>query len=334
MSQSFTYLFQNGTTSVELVVGASTTATNSTGFGPGYAVTSVGGTIGSSIVTAESGTGGAVQTDSFGFNYDNTIFASGASGAPQNGVVGSSYGIDYDGIEFRTASAIYNLYYDATQKSFELENLSVKGSTVALTLVTTDAPCYCPGTSILTVNGEVAVEALSIGDRVITASGMAEPIKWIGRRSYTGRLLAGKPHLLPILVRAGALGDGLPHRDLRVSPLHGLLLDGVLVPAGMLVNGGSIVQEPGCQHVDYIHVELARHDIILAEGAPAETFMDDDSRFLFQNAAEYAALYPDLPAAAEFCARRVIDGYELEAIRRRLAQVAETLAAGAFAAAA
>ena len=108
-----------------------------------------------------------------------------------------------------------------------------------------------------------------------------------------------------------------------------MFLDGVLVPAGCLVNGTTITQERVRDRVDYSHLELDSHDVILAEGAPSESFLDDDSRGLFHNAAEYAALYPNVASEAAFCAPRVECGLELETIRRRLAKVAglETLAA-------
>ncbi len=201
---------------------------------------------------------------------------------------------------------------------------TVSGNTIAPTEPTFDSslPCFCAGTRITTVRGEVAVEMLEIGDQVITAAGEAEPVRWIGRRSYAGRFLAGRSQLLPVLIGAGALGCGLPRRDLRVSPLHAMFLGGVLIPAKCLVNGVMIVQERDCRRVDYIHVELNQHDIIMAEGAPTETFMDDDSRGLFQNAAEFATLYPDAPVPTGFCARRLEGGYELEAIRRGLAKIA------------
>ena len=187
--------------------------------------------------------------------------------------------------------------------------------------------CYCPGTLILTDRGEVPVESLAIGDAVLTLGG-AEPIRWIGRRSYAGRFLAGRAHLLPIRIRAGALGHGLPRRELRVSPSHAMFIDGVLVPAGELVDGVAIVQERDCQHVDYIHIELAEHAVIWAEGAPSETFVDDDSRAMFHNATDHAALYPDAPSVpAMFYAERVTDGYALEAIRQRLSLVARKAAA-------
>ena len=180
--------------------------------------------------------------------------------------------------------------------------------------------CYCPGTMIRTDRGDIAIEHLAIGDRVVTHRGTTAPIRWIGRRSYAGRFLRGRPELLPVRIKAGALPNALPYQDLIVSPTHALLLDGYLVPAFELLNGTTIVREPVAERVDYLHVELADHDIIFANGANAETFVDDDSRAMFANAAEYYALYPEaLPKAAAYCAPRLGEGYRLEMIRARLA---------------
>ena len=182
-------------------------------------------------------------------------------------------------------------------------------------------PCYCRGTRILTDRGEVAVEDLRIGDRLLTLAGAMRPIRWIGRRSYAGRFAAGNRDVLPVLFRTGALADGVPRRDLFVSPLHAMYLDGVLIPASALVNGDTIVQMEAVDRVDYFHLELETHDVILAEGAPSETFVDDDSRGMFHNAAEYRLLYPDAGhAPARYCAPRVEEGEALEAVRRRLAE--------------
>ena len=178
--------------------------------------------------------------------------------------------------------------------------------------------CYCLGTLITTASGEAPVETLEIGDMLKTASGAHRPIKWIGRRSYAGRFLAGHRGVQPVRFPAGSLGNGLPCRDLLVSPEHAMLLDGLLVPARCLVNGSTIVQERELEQVDYFHVELETHDIILAEGAPSETFLDDDSRSAFHNAHEFAALYPDTPSPGGFCAPRVDGGPLLAAIRQRL----------------
>jgi hypothetical protein len=188
------------------------------------------------------------------------------------------------------------------------------------TTTITEAPCYCPGTLILTGEGEVPVERLKVGDRLKIVSGALRPIKWIGRRSYSGRFVVGRTDILPICIKAGALDENVPQRDLWISPHHAMYLDGVLIEAKDLVNGHSIVQADEVERVEYVHVELDSHDVILAEGAWSETFVDDDSRAMFQNAAEYAALYPGEAARfPRYCAPRLEAGYVVEAVRRRLA---------------
>jgi len=181
--------------------------------------------------------------------------------------------------------------------------------------------CYCAGTRIMTEQGEVSVEDLVIGDRVMTASGAARPIKWIGNRSYAAPFTNGNQRVLPVCFKAGSLADAVPRRDLWVSPNHAMFIDGILIQAEDLVNGRSIVQAEAIESVSYFHIELESHDVILAEGAWSETFIDDDSRMLFQNAADYLRRYPDDPEGpARFCAPRVAEGYQLQAIRDRLAR--------------
>jgi hypothetical protein len=104
---------------------------------------------------------------------------------------------------------------------------------------------------------------------------------------------------------------------------------GVLVEAKDLVNGVSITQAEQVDRVEYFHIELETHDVILAEGALSETFVDDDSRAMFHNAHEYAALYPeDVARPARYRAPRLEIGYEVEAIRRKLAARAGLLSDG------
>ena len=178
--------------------------------------------------------------------------------------------------------------------------------------------CYCPGTLIATDRGDVAVEGLAIGDRVITPAG-SRPIKWIGHRSYGGRFLIGQKHILPVCIKAGALGENTPRRDLWISPHHAMYLEGVLIEARDLVNGVSVIQAEAVDRVDYFHIELDSHDVIVAEGAWSETFVDDDSRGMFHNAHEYGALYPDTErVVARYCAKRCADGYEVETARRAI----------------
>ena len=183
--------------------------------------------------------------------------------------------------------------------------------------------CYAEGTRILTGTGQVEVERLAVGDRVVTVSGEAKPVRWIGRRCYSGRALAGRHHLLPIRFQAGALADNMPARDLVVSPLHAMLIDDVLVPAWTLVNGSTITRE-NVDTISYVHIELDHHDVIWAEGAPSETFVDDNGRFIFQSSEGCPVVST---GTAEYYAPRIEQGYLLEKIRARLALRVELLAA-------
>lgn len=202
-----------------------------------------------------------------------------------------------------------------TGEYFHLANDGHGGTQVTVN----GTPCYCRGTLILTDRGEIAVEALRIGDRLMTQTGEARPLRWIGTRSYSGRFAAGNQDVLPVMIQKDALADGVPRRDLMVSPLHAMYLDGMLIPAVALVNGSSILQAKTVDRVDYFHLELATHDVIIAEGAPSESFVDDGSRGMFQNAAEYSLLYPNTSRSApRYCAPRVDQGERVEMVRQRL----------------
>lgn len=180
--------------------------------------------------------------------------------------------------------------------------------------------CYAAGTRIATPLGDVAVETLNIGDLVNTGSGIAKPIKWIGRRAYTAAQVAANAHIRPVLIRAGALSANIPARDLAVSPMHALFIDDVFIPAAALVNGASILRVAAAKPVEFVHLELADHDVIFAEGALAETFVDDNSRLMFDNADEYYDMYGADEAVRGFSAPRIEEGYQLDAMRRSLAK--------------
>jgi autotransporter passenger strand-loop-strand repeat protein len=190
-------------------------------------------------------------------------------------------------------------------------------------------PCFAAGTRILTLNGEVAVEDLSVGDTVVTVreDGPTEQkIIWTGRRSLDIARHAEPELVWPVRIRAGAFGPGLPERDLRVSPLHGLYIDGHLIEARALINGATVIQERGTRWVTYHHIELAAHDILLAEGLPAESYLDTGSRNAFEGE-ETLLLHPDFRPLgdADFCVPIVREGAVLTTARQRLLDRAEAL---------
>lgn len=187
-----------------------------------------------------------------------------------------------------------------------------------------------PGTLIRTPSGEAAVERLSIGDEVLTSDGEIRRVKWIGRQTVSRRF-ADPLRVLPVRLKAGALAHGVPCRDLCVSPDHGLLVDGMLVNAGALVNGTTITRASDVPEIfTYYHVELRDHCLILAENTPAETFIDNVDRMAFDNWAEHEALYPDVGPIAEMaCARAKAARQVPLSTRERIATGAATPAAPA-----
>ena len=142
---------------------------------------------------------------------------------------------------------------------------------------------------------------------MLTSEGKAVPVKWMGRQSIL-RLNDPMGRRTPVAIAAGALGGGLPLQELRVTADHALLIDGVLINAGALVNGSSIrtltrAEMPA--RLVYHHVETEAHDVILANGVPAETFVDYDSRKSFDNYDEYVALFGDERQIAEMPRPRI-----------------------------
>ncbi|MCB5945308.1 Hint domain-containing protein [Acidocella sp. KAb 2-4] len=183
-------------------------------------------------------------------------------------------------------------------------------------------PCFAAGTRILTPRGEVAVEELAVGDLVITRAGEEQPVVWIGRREIDLTAQLRPEAVRPVIIEAGALGEGMPARDLRLSPDHALYLDGMLVPAKALVNWANIRQDHAARRVTYYHLELPRHDVIFAEAAAVESFLDTGHRGVFDNADEPVIALPEAMQArreAESCGSLCTGGPALEAIRQRIA---------------
>ncbi|WP_296711194.1 Hint domain-containing protein [Rhodoblastus sp.] len=201
--------------------------------------------------------------------------------------------------------------------------------------IDTIAICFMAGAMIRTPDGEAAVETLKRGDLVLTAEGAAKPVAWLGRQTISA-LFADPVRNWPVRIRAGALDENIPSRDLLLSPDHALLVGGALFHAGALVNGTSIRRETQVPPTwVYYHVELEDHSLILAENTPAETFVDNVERRNFDNWAEHEALYPDGKPISELPYPRAKGGRQVPPrIRALLAERAVLIGAQAGAAAA
>ena len=181
--------------------------------------------------------------------------------------------------------------------------------------------CFLTGTRIATPGGPVTVERLGPGDLVLSADGRAVPVRFNLRQRLLTRF--GPPErLMPVRLRAGALGGGLPVRDLLLTADHALMIEGLLINAGALVNGTTIdrvrLAELGDSFTVY-HIETDAHDIILAEGTPTETYIDYAGRQGFDNYADYIALYGEGRMIPEHPAPRVTSARQLPpALRARL----------------
>ncbi|HEY1412840.1 MAG TPA: Hint domain-containing protein, partial [Rhodopila sp.] len=146
--------------------------------------------------------------------------------------------------------------------------------------------CFLPGTLIRTPHGEVKVEELVAGDTVCTLHHRgSRPITWIGK----GKVLATRGRrgpATPVVIRKDAFADNVPYADLHVTKAHGFYFDGVLIPVEFLVNHRTIAWDDEAKEVTLYHIELDAHDVLFANGAPAESFRDDGNRWLFHNAHE------------------------------------------------
>lgn len=174
-----------------------------------------------------------------------------------------------------------------------------------------DVSCFTPGTTIATPRGERFVEELRQGDRIITRDSGIQEIRWVGHKEITGVSLRHSPHLAPVLIKAGSLGNGLPERDMMVSPNHRILVASdrtqlyiedqeALVAAKHLANGAG-VQNVTVTKTTYIHLMFDRHEVVLSNGAWTESFHPGDYSLKGKGNSqriELIELFPELKAAA------------------------------------
>ena len=192
--------------------------------------------------------------------------------------------------------------------------------------------CFVSGTLIKTARGDTVVEALQIGEVVLTAMGAEREIKWIGHRTIDCRNHPRPHETMPVRIGAHAFGDCRPSRDLFVSPGHSICVDvlgEVLIPAIALVNG-STIQQVDVETVTYWHVELESHDVILAENLPAESYLEMGNRSFFKDADVVDLVAspdadPVLLTHADFCRPFVNSGPVLDAVTTQLRRRAESM---------
>jgi hypothetical protein len=250
-----------------------------------------------------------------------------------------------DWIDFRDLSPNgANLSYDPasgalaiTSNGVDVANLALPADLPGVFLFGSDGgagtqlylACYAAGTLIATPQGQRAVEGIRAGEHVLTASGEAVEVAWTGSRRVRCDRHPEPRTVWPVCIRAGAFGEAMPRRDLWLSPNHAVFVDGVLIPAKLLVNGENVVQVPLAE-ARYHHIELARHDILLAENLPAESMLPGTDRGCFVEGEGALHLHPDFAALPDpalgwegaACAPLVVTGPALAAVRRRLADCA------------
>lgn len=215
--------------------------------------------------------------------------------------------------------------------AFAVSVTDTANSTAATTTtVVATALCFLAGTLIETPSGETEVERLVAGDLVLTASGAARPVVWIGHRWIDLARHVDPVRVRPIRIAAGAFPDGTPHRDLLVSPDHAVVFDGMLIPAKQLVNGASIASDLVCREVTYFHLELDCHDILIAEGLAAESYLDTGNRGTFANGDQPIVLHPDFGTGQQARVNRSCLPFadrpdQVEPVWRALAERAEAL---------
>ncbi len=285
-------------------------------FGAGAALVSMPGT-------------GALGVTFVGLHSGDVIDFTSVSSVP-DGLFGTGGAIQNDGSLDVTGASGVGASLSSTDASDGLTfNVGADESGGTLVVVA----CFAQGTRIAMAAGEKAVEHVRPGDVARTHGGRLAPVRWVGRTRVDLRRHPAPERAAPIRIRAGAFADGLPRRDLLVSPEHCLLVDGALVPTFLLVNGATVARQDGLEAVTYWHVELDRHDALLAEGLAAESYLDTGNRALFAGEAGVRALHaepvgPPAAAALQVWAERGCAPLRLEAAAARANLLARARALG------
>ncbi len=235
---------------------------------------------------------GGEAADTLSGGDDRDLFLVGSRDEGAGDVIdGGAGGDDVDTLDLSGAGPLRVVYTSSDLEDGYVEFVDGSGEVVTGTLTFSEieniVPCFTPGTSIATPRGEILVEDLQVGDTVITRDNGIQEIRWIGAKRMDGRELQNNPHLQPVLMQKGSLGNGLPERDMLVSPNHRMLVGNdrvslyfdeheVLVAAKHLLNPKAGVQTINSMGTTYIHFMFDKHEVVLANGAWTESFQPGD----------------------------------------------------------
>ncbi len=241
-------------------------------------------------------------------------------------VHGGSGGDDFDRLDLSTlplgSFRLVGVTTDSDGNGFDgtVELLDADGNvtdTIEFRNIEEIVPCFTPGTLIATPRGEKPVEELKVGDRVITRDNGIQEIRWVGHKAISGRELLGSPHLKPVVIKAGSLGNGLPERDMMLSPNHRVLVANAQTQlyfdeSEVLAAVKHLVGTPGVQELDvlsttYIHFMFDRHEVVLSNGAWTESFQPGDMSLKGVGNAQRTEIFELFP---ELATREGIDGYQ------------------------
>lgn len=196
-----------------------------------------------------------------------------SSGSPTNGSLG-----------FLTLNLPVNsvTVFGAGGTSGNFDIIEIGTDSVAFQIV-----CFAADTRIATPKGHIRAGDIQSGDTLLSADADTVVVAQVGQQHISPLQAARERRLQPIVIRAGALGHGLPKRDLKVSRQHRLLVASriaqrlagaseVLIPAHHLIGLDGIAPDPTPGPMTYIHIDVGTHALLLAEGAPAESLLHGD----------------------------------------------------------
>ncbi|WP_103333614.1 Hint domain-containing protein [Pseudotabrizicola formosa] len=232
-------------------------------------------------------------------------------------VFGGSEGDDFDTLDLTGTGPrnVVRTNVDSDGNGFDgyVDYLDADGNVIGRSTFTNieSIVCFTPGTLIATPKGEIAVENLRVGDKVITRDNGIQDIRWMGAKQMGWHDFAANPHLRPVMVKAGSLGNGLPERDMMLSPNHRVLVANdrtalyfdeheVLVAAKHLV-GGKGIQQVDSVGTTYVHFMFDQHEVVLSNGAWTESFQPGDYTLRGlgnSQRSELMELFPELKAPA------------------------------------